>query len=77
MLVHIACAEDVENERGNRDILNRLFKRHPDSSRTIAVLHYIDNMTLEEVAAEVRMSVPGVRKRLRSLKTTLIELEAP
>jgi len=76
MLVHIACAEDVESKIGNRDILNRLFKRHPDSSRTIAVLHYIDKMTLEEVAAEVKMSVPGVRKRLRSLKTTLIELEA-
>ncbi|GBU24344.1 hypothetical protein R83H12_00972 [Fibrobacteria bacterium R8-3-H12] len=77
LLVHIACAEDAENERGTRDILNRLFKRHPDSSRTIAVLHYIDKMTLEEVAKEVKMSVPGVRKRLRSLKTTLIELEAP
>jgi RNA polymerase sigma-70 factor (ECF subfamily) len=76
MLVHIACAEDVESEIGNRDILSRLFKKHPDNSRTIAVLHYIDKMTLEEVAQEVNMSVPGVRKRLRSLKTTLTELEA-
>jgi len=66
----------VETSAGNRDLLNRLFKKHPENSRTIAVLHYIDGMTLEEVAAEVNMSVGGVRKRLRSLKNTLIELEA-
>ena len=76
MLTHIACAEDVENETGNRDLLRRLFKKHPDNSRTIAVLHLIDGMTLEEVAAEVKMSVAGIRKRLRSLKNTLMELEA-
>ncbi|MCL1956692.1 MAG: sigma-70 family RNA polymerase sigma factor [Fibromonadales bacterium] len=75
-LTQIACVEDVEANAGNRDLLNRLFKRHPENSRTIAVLHYIDGMTLEEVAAEVNMSVGGVRKRLRSLKNTLIELEA-
>ena len=76
MLMQIASAQDIENEVGNRDLLARLFKRQPESSRTIAVLHYIDGMTLEEVAKEVKMSVPGVRKRLRSLKNTLIELEA-
>ncbi|MDR3000335.1 MAG: sigma-70 family RNA polymerase sigma factor [Fibromonadaceae bacterium] len=76
MLMQISCAEDIENEAGNRDLLTRLFKRQPESSRTIAVLHYIDGMTLEEVAKEVKMSVAGVRKRLRALKNTLIELEA-
>lgn len=76
MLVQIAGAEDVESETANKDLLSRLFKKHPESSRTIAVLHYIDGMTLEEVAAEVKMSVGGVRKRLRLLKNTLIELEA-
>jgi len=76
MLTNIACSEDVESCAGNRDLLKRLFKRHPENSRTIAVLHFIDGMTLEDVAKEVNMSVSGVRKRLRSLKNTLIELEA-
>jgi RNA polymerase sigma-70 factor (ECF subfamily) len=75
MLTQIACAENVENETGNRDLLDRLFRRHPESSKTMAVLHFVDGMTLEEVAREVKMSVAGVRKRLRSLKSTLIELE--
>jgi RNA polymerase sigma-70 factor (ECF subfamily) len=76
MLTNIACSEDVEHEAGNRDLLSRLFRKHPESSRTIAVLHLIDGMTLEEVAKEVNMSVGGIRKRLRSLKNTLTELEA-
>jgi RNA polymerase sigma-70 factor (ECF subfamily) len=32
-------------------------------------------MTLEETAREVKMSVSGVRKRLRALRNTLAELE--
>jgi RNA polymerase sigma-70 factor (ECF subfamily) len=75
MLTQISCAEDVEKEAGHKDLLDRLFNKHPESSRTIAVLHFLDGMTLEEVAKEVKMSVAGVRKRLRSLRTTLIELE--
>ena len=75
MLMQIACAENFERETENRDLLDRLFKRHPESSRTMAVLHFIDGMTLEEVALEVKMSVAGVRKRLRTLKNSLMELE--
>jgi DNA-directed RNA polymerase specialized sigma24 family protein len=35
------------------------------------VLHHVDGLTLEEVAAEVGMSVSGVRKRLRTIKDKL------
>jgi RNA polymerase sigma-70 factor (ECF subfamily) len=38
-------------------------------------LHYVDGMTLEQVANEVSMSVSGVRKRLRGLRASLQELE--
>jgi AcrR family transcriptional regulator len=46
-------------------LLDRLFRRHPESTRTMAVLHHVDGMTLEQVARECGMSVSGVRKRLR------------
>jgi RNA polymerase sigma-70 factor (ECF subfamily) len=52
-------------------ILARLFAGQPESTRLIAVLHYVDRLTLEEVADEVGLSVSGVRKRLRSLKARL------
>ena len=40
----------------------------------MALLHYVDGMTLEEVAEEVGMSVSGVRKRLRGLRAQLQDL---
>jgi RNA polymerase sigma factor (sigma-70 family) len=56
-------------------LLDWLFRRHPESSRTIAVLHYVDGLTYEEVAREMRLSVSGVRKRLRKLRQTLTEID--
>jgi RNA polymerase sigma-70 factor (ECF subfamily) len=56
-------------------LLEKLFRRHPVSSRVMAVMHYLDGMTLEQVAVEFRMSVSGVRKRLERLRKSLRELE--
>ena len=57
-------------------VLARLFSGQPESTKLIAVLHYVDRLTLEEVAEEVGMSVSGVRKRLAKLRTKLHSLEA-
>jgi len=77
LLDRIASLDDdfARLEAGN--FLDRLFDRHPESTRTIAVLHLLDGMTLEEVAREVKMSVSGVRKRIRTLRSTLNLVEAP
>lgn len=40
----------------------------------MAILHYVDGMTLQEVADEVGMSVSGMRKRLRGLRARLHDL---
>jgi RNA polymerase sigma-70 factor, ECF subfamily len=71
LLHSIACANVPGGESEARMILDWLFTRHPDSSRTIAVLHYVDGLTLEQVAAETGMSVSGVRQRLRKLRETV------
>jgi RNA polymerase sigma-70 factor, ECF subfamily len=55
-------------------VLDRIFRRHPESTRTMAVLHHLDGMTLAEVARECGMSVSGVRKRLRGLRASLAGL---
>jgi RNA polymerase sigma-70 factor (ECF subfamily) len=55
--------------------LDRLFAETQTGTRTIAVLHLHDGLTLEETAAEVGLSVSGVRKRLRKLRATLRDLE--
>ena len=75
LLLSIACADDDEGEKEARGILAKLFSREPESSRTIAVLHFVDGMTLEETAREVGLSVSGVRKRLRGLQDKVKNLE--
>ncbi len=62
---------DAESRSLAGRILDRLFAGQAESTRLIAVLHYVDRLTLDEVAAEVGMSVSGVRKRLRVLKERL------
>jgi RNA polymerase sigma factor (sigma-70 family) len=76
LLAHLAETVEPGAQSTARTILDRLFRTHHESTRTIAVLHLYDGMTLDEVAAEVGMSVSGVRKRLRKLRSDLIALEA-
>ncbi|MBN2344053.1 MAG: sigma-70 family RNA polymerase sigma factor [Deltaproteobacteria bacterium] len=75
LLQKIACAEVPEERFIAANLMNKLFAKHRESTRTIAVLHLLDRMTLQEVADEVGMSVSGVRKRLRPLKSQLAELQ--
>lgn len=74
LLGRIASVTSAEDSTAARSLLNRLFAREPESSAVIAVLHLYDGMTLEQVAAEVGLSVSGVRKRLRRLESQLREL---
>jgi RNA polymerase sigma-70 factor (ECF subfamily) len=67
-LDRIASADDTEGRATARLFLESLFGREKESTRTIAVLHYVDGMTLEETAERVGLSVSGVRKRLRRLQ---------
>jgi RNA polymerase sigma-70 factor (ECF subfamily) len=75
VLLNIASGDDVEARSAAGRLLDRIFDRHPESTRVMAVLHYVDGMTLEEVARETSLSVSGVRKRLRTLQAATLNLE--
>lgn len=75
VLVQIAETTDPAARSAARAVLDRLFRNEPDDTAVIAVLHLHDKMTLQEVAAEVGMSVSGVRKRLEKLRAKLHNLE--
>jgi RNA polymerase sigma-70 factor (ECF subfamily) len=69
---------DAESRTLARSVLGKLFGSDDPlaaSTRSLAFMHLVDGLTLEEVARESRLSVSGVRKRLRSLKGRLAELE--
>lgn len=77
LVEQIAANTDPGDRSTARSVLDALFRHEPEDTALIAVLHLHDKMTLEEVAAEVGMSVSGVRKRIAKLRAKLHDLEVP
>jgi RNA polymerase sigma-70 factor (ECF subfamily) len=73
VLQQVAHLDDLDTPL----VLDRLFGRHPESTRTMAVLHWLDGMTFEEVARYCGMSASGVRRPLRALRGTFEEMREP
>jgi RNA polymerase sigma-70 factor (ECF subfamily) len=67
-LEEIAAAADLESESRARRLLDRIFRRQHASTRVMAVLHYVDGLSYEEVGAEVNLTAEGVRRRLQRLR---------
>jgi RNA polymerase sigma-70 factor (ECF subfamily) len=65
--LQIAGSDDPELKAVTSHMLETIFTGEQASTRTMAVLHYVDRLTLEETAEQVGLSVSGVRKRLRKL----------
>lgn len=75
LLLAIAKLDETEDRTLAKSLLDRLFTKEKPSTRTMAVLHLVDGMTLEEVARETGFSVSGVRKRLRELSLHARQME--
>lgn len=71
-LISETIADDFsETEREKIEagmILENIFAGRDKKDSLIAVLHFVDGLTLEETAEQVGMSVSGVRKRISELK---------
>lgn len=75
LLLKIAKTHDDSKRIELNDILDRIFMKEKVSTKLIAFMHYVDKMTLKEVADEVGLSVSGVRKRLRNLRINAKNIE--
>jgi RNA polymerase sigma-70 factor, ECF subfamily len=64
----LAGSDDVETLGLARRLIEGIFEREEASTRTMAVLHFVDGLTLEETASRVGLSVSGLRKRLAGLR---------
>lgn len=71
LLVQLGSYDEGEDRLVVRDLLDRLFRKEKQSTREIATLHFVDGMTLQEVADEVGLSLSGVRKRIRELQARI------
>lgn len=76
LLDTFAHHEDTSARALARRLLDQLFGRVAASTKTLAMLHYVDGMTLEQVAEESGLSVSGVRKRLAALRQVALAAEA-
>jgi RNA polymerase sigma-70 factor (ECF subfamily) len=81
LLEAIACHRDDHKKVETEDFLDRIFddgkevRKEAVSTRTIACLHFVDGLTLEETARETGLSVSGVRKRIRTLQNKAVEFK--
>lgn len=64
----IASYDESEHRAVMRDVLDRIFRKEKSSTREMAVMYFVDGMTLQEVAAEIGLSISGVRKRIREFR---------
>jgi len=74
-LAGIAASDENERRTLLADLLDRLFGREKVSTREIAVMLYVDRMTLAEAARETGLSVSGVRKRIREFRARALAQE--
>lgn len=71
ILAQIVLTDDSEDRMIIQNTLDRIFNKEKTSTREIAVLYFVDGMTLKEVANEIGLSLSGVRKRIRDLRTRI------
>ena len=50
-------------------LIDFIFDETKSTTKDMAILHYVDGLTLEETAKMMKMSVSGVRKRLSGLRS--------
>jgi RNA polymerase sigma-70 factor (ECF subfamily) len=75
LIDRIATLDSGFDRLEGRSVLSRIFSRERACTGLIAILHFVDGLTLEEVAKEVHMSVSGVRKRIRVLQSHAKDIE--
>ena len=74
-LHQIAGSDKPEERVVAGQFLDQIFSGQKEGTREMAVYHYVDGMTLEETAELTGLSVSGVRKRLRTLRKSGLELQ--
>ena len=68
MLFEIASYDDTAEKLAANELIDSIFSSEKKSTRNMAVMYYIDEMTFEQISEEVGLSVSGVRKRLMTLQ---------
>ena len=75
ILHHMPFSGDGESESSLKFFLEYIFAGEKNSSRTIAVMYFINGMTITEIASLLNLSPSAVHKRLDKLRRKIKKRE--
>jgi RNA polymerase sigma-70 factor (ECF subfamily) len=68
LLLELADSQPENFDQADRLFVQQLLEDEDTSTRMMAIAHFVDGMTLDEVSEEFQMSISGIRKRLQKFK---------
>jgi RNA polymerase sigma-70 factor (ECF subfamily) len=70
---HLPQFDNPESALVAGNLLDFIFRRERESTRQVAVMYFIDGMTIKEIASTMKLSISGVHKRLEKLRRRIRE----
>jgi RNA polymerase sigma-70 factor (ECF subfamily) len=73
ILHRLSFVSNPEDSAIAGNVLECILREEKQSTRQVAVMYFIDGMTIKEIAATVKLSISGVHKRLEKLRRRIRE----
>jgi RNA polymerase sigma-70 factor (ECF subfamily) len=73
ILHRLSFNHNPENALVAGNLLDCILREEKQSTRQVAVMYFVDGMTIKEIAATVKLSISGVHKRLEKLRGKIRE----
>lgn len=74
ILQNISFFEKPEEQASARNLLTYIFGEEKELTRKIAVMYFVNGMTIKEIAEMMRLSISGVHKHLDKLRQRIRNL---
>jgi RNA polymerase sigma-70 factor (ECF subfamily) len=71
ILLNIPLYDNNESKCDAENLLNYILSGKKESTHKIAIMHFVDGLTLKEISREVGLSISGVFKRIQELRLHL------
>ncbi|MBN1221922.1 MAG: sigma-70 family RNA polymerase sigma factor [Candidatus Aminicenantes bacterium] len=68
ILQNISFFENQDQEASTRKLLGYILENEKETPRKIAVMYFVNGMTIKEIAETMRLSIAGVHKHLEKLR---------
>ncbi len=68
ILQNISFFETQEGETSTRNLLSYVLAKEKKTTRKIAVMYFLNGMTIKEISETMRLSISGVHKHLDKLR---------